>query len=128
MRLEVARPVAQGGALPACHPMEPELFLEDARKRLIRMDGLVGVMDFERLRMNLVHRNMDVLVLLFTVADRDVLVFLESRRPYRAAHDVLQLGGCQAPVLWTERDDEMLGPISLGSLGVMIIESERDVR
>ena len=112
MRLEVARLVAESGALRAVHPMEPELFLEDARKRLIRMDGLVGVMDFERLRMNLVHRNMDVLVLLFAVADRDVLVFLEPRRPHGPANDVLKLRRRQAPVLRVKRDDEMVGPVS----------------
>jgi len=83
-------------------------------------------MDLQCLRMNLVHRNMDVLVLLFTVSHRDELVFLEPRRPYRAAHDVLQLGGCQAPVLWMERDDEMVGPISLGS-HIALLEQLHDL-
>ena len=80
MRLEVARPVAQSRALRAVDSSESKLFLEDARKRLIGVDGLVGVMDLERLGMNLAHRDMEMLVLLFAVSDRDVLVFLEPRR------------------------------------------------
>jgi hypothetical protein len=56
--------------------VEPKLFFEDARKRLIRMDGFVGVMDLQRLRMNLVHGNVKMLVFLLAVANGDVLVFL----------------------------------------------------
>ena len=114
MRLEVARPVAQSGALGAVDSPESKLFLEDARKRLIGVDGLVRVMDLERLGMNLIHRYMEMLVLLFAVSHRDVLVFLKPRSLDRAAHDVLKLGGRQASILRMERDDEMVGPVFLG--------------
>jgi hypothetical protein len=56
--------------------VEAKLFFEDARKRPIRMDGFVGVMDLQRLWVDLVHGNVKMLGLLLTVADRDVLVFL----------------------------------------------------
>jgi hypothetical protein len=76
MRLEVARSVAVGRTPRSVHFVEAKLFFEDARKRLIRMDGFVWVMDLQRLRMNLVDRNVKMLMLLFTVAHRDILVFL----------------------------------------------------
>ena len=57
-------------------PVKPaELFLEPARKCLIRRDGFVGMMDFECLRMNLVHRDVNMFMLLLAMADGDVLVF-----------------------------------------------------
>ena len=114
MRFKVACLVAMRRAYRSVYSMEPELFFEDVRKRLVGVDGLVGVMDLQRLRVNLVHRNMDVLVLLFTVADRNVLVFSEPRRPHGAANDILELRRAQAPVLWVKRDDEMIRLASLG--------------
>jgi hypothetical protein len=76
MRLEVACFVTVGRTPYSVHPVEPKLFFEDGRKRLIRVDDFVGVMDLERLRMNLVHGNVKMLVFLLAVANRDVLVFL----------------------------------------------------
>ena len=76
MRLEVACFVTVGRTPYSVHPVEPKLFFEDARKRLIRVDGFVGVMDLERLRMDLIHRDVNMLVLLLAVAHGDVLVFL----------------------------------------------------
>jgi len=43
---------------------------------LIRVDGFVRVMDLQRLWMDLVHRDVKMLVLLLAVAHRDVLMFL----------------------------------------------------
>ena len=76
MRLEVAGSVAMRTTSHSVDSVQAELFFEDARKRLIRMNGLVGVVDLERLRMDLVHRHVKMLVLLLTVAHRDVLVLL----------------------------------------------------
>jgi hypothetical protein len=46
-------------------------------------------MDLQRLRMDLVHRHVKMLVLLLAMADRDVLVLSEPRRRYGPAHDIL---------------------------------------
>ncbi len=67
--------------------------LEDGRKRLIGRDGLVGMMDFQRFRMDLVHGDMKMLVLLLAVANGDVLMLAQPRCLYGPANDVFELGG-----------------------------------
>ena len=91
MRLEVARPVALGTTSRSVDAVEPKLLFEDARKRLKCRNGLVGVMDLQRLGMDLVHRHVKMLVLLLAMADRDVLVLSEPRRRHGPANDVLEL-------------------------------------
>ena len=76
MRLEIAGLVAARKTLRSVYLMQPELFLEDARELLIGVDRFVRVMDLQRLRMNLVHRDVKMLVLLLAMAHRNVLVFL----------------------------------------------------
>jgi hypothetical protein len=46
-------------------------------------------MDLQRLRMDLVHRHVKMLVLLLAMADRDVLVLSEPCRSDGPAYDVL---------------------------------------
>ncbi len=76
MRLKIAGFVAQRRTRRSVYPVEPELFFEDARQRLIRRDGLIRMMDLQRLGVDLVHRDVKMLVLLLTMAHRDVLVLL----------------------------------------------------
>ena len=73
-------------------------------------------MDLQRLRMNLVHRDVKMLVLLLAVPYRDVLVFLEPRRAHGAANHLLELRRGQASVLWVKRNDQMVCLASLGPL------------
>ena len=47
-------------------------------------------MDLQRLRMDLVHRHVEMLVLLLAMANRDVLVLSEARRPHGPADDVVE--------------------------------------
>ena len=76
MRLEVSGSVALQRTPRSVDSVQAELFFEDGRKGLIRVDGFVRVMDLQCLRMNLVHRDVKMLVLLLAVAHRDVLVLL----------------------------------------------------
>jgi hypothetical protein len=76
MRLEVARIVILGTTCAPIHPAEVKLLFEGAGNRLKRVNGFVRMVDLERLRMNLVHRHMKMLVLLLAMANRNVLVFL----------------------------------------------------
>ena len=114
MRLEVARPMALGMTSRSVDAVQPKLLFEDARKRLKRRNGLVGVMNLQRLGMNLVHGHVKMLVLLLTMANRDVLVLCEPCRRYRPADDVLQLRWRQASVLGVKRDDQVIGLVALG--------------
>ena len=114
VRLEVAGPVALGTTSRSVDAVEPKLLFEDARKRLKRRNGLVGVMDLQRLGMDLVHRHVKMLVLLLAMADRDVLVLSEPRRLHRPANDVLELRRRQASVLGVKRDDQVIGLVALG--------------
>jgi hypothetical protein len=120
MCLKVAGLVVQRRAERSVYPVQPKLFFEVARQRLIGVDGFVGMMDLQRLRVDLVHGDVKMLMLLLTMADRDVLVPLEPSRPHRPANDILKLPRGQAPVLWVKRNHEMVALLSLGSLGVMI--------
>ena len=83
VRLEVAGPVALGTTSRSVDAVQPKLLFEDARKRLKRADGLIRVMDLQRLRMDLVDRHVKMLVLLLAMANRDVLVLSEPRRRAR---------------------------------------------
>jgi hypothetical protein len=76
MGFEAANSVALRTTSRSVDAVQAELFFEDARKRLIRVDGFVRVMDLQCLRMNLVHRDVKMFVLLLAVAHRDVLMFL----------------------------------------------------
>ena len=81
MRLEFPCSVALAMTPRSVDAVQAKLFFEGARKRLIPVDGFVGVMDLQRLRMNLVHRDVKMLVVLLAVAHGDVLMFLQARRP-----------------------------------------------
>ena len=74
MRFQIPRPVALGLTPATIDSVQSELLLEDARKRLICRDGFVRVMDLERLRMNLVHRDVNMFMLLLAMADGYVLM------------------------------------------------------
>ena len=126
VRLEVARPVTPGTTSRSVDAVEPKVFFEDARKRLKRRNGLVGVMDLQRLRMNLVHRDVKMLVLLLAMANRDVLVLSEARRCHGPANDVLQLWGSEAPVGWVKRNDQVVGLVALRSL-ISLLQQLHDV-
>ena len=113
MRLKIARLVVQRRTRRSVYPVQPKLFFEIARQRLIGVDGFVGVMDLQRLRVDLIHGDVKMLMLLFTMADRDVLVLLEPSGPHRPAHEVLKLLRRQARVFWVKRNHEMVGLLSL---------------
>ena len=81
MRLEVARPMALGMTSRSVDAVQPKLLFEDARERLKRRNGLVGVMNLQRLGMNFVHGHVKMLVLLLAMANRDVLVLCEALPP-----------------------------------------------
>ena len=91
VRLEVAGTVALGTTSRSVDAVELKLLFEDARQRLKRRNGLIGVMDLQRLWMDLVDRHVKMLVLLLAMANRDVLMLYEPRRAHRPADDVLQL-------------------------------------
>ena len=94
-------------------PAKAELFFDGASKPLKHKDGLIGVVDPQRLWMNLVHGHVKMLVLLLAMANRDVLVFLEPGRPHGPADNALEFRRAQAPVLRVKRDDEMVGLVAL---------------
>ena len=89
--------------------MKIELVLELARESHEVLDVFPGVMNLERPWMNLVHRNMDVLVLLVTVTGRDVLVICETSGSDRAAYNVGELAIRKRPILRVERDHHVIG-------------------
>jgi len=126
VRLEVACPVALLAYSRSVDSVQAELFLEHARKYLVRVDGLVGMVDLERLRMNPVHRDVKMLVVLLAVAHGDVLMFLQARRPQGPGNDVSELGGGQASVHWMERDDQVVRLASLRPL-IAVLQQLHDV-
>ena len=63
MGLEVTGSVVLRTTSRSLDAVQAKLFFEDPSKRLIRVDGFVGMMDLQRLRIDLVHRDVNVLVL-----------------------------------------------------------------
>jgi hypothetical protein len=106
--------------------VQPKLFFEVARQRLIGVDGFVGMADLQRLRVDLVHGDVKVLMFLLAMPNRDVLVPLEPSRPHRPAHDILKLFRGQPSVLWVKRDHEVVGLLSLGP-HVALLEQLHDL-
>jgi len=87
------------------YPKPRELFFEDARQRLIRWDGFVGVVDLQRLGVDLVHGEVKMLVFLLTMAHRDVkaevgfwadarTVELVSKSPFAARRSAADAALC----------------------------------
>ncbi len=126
VRLEVSGLVVPGTSYGPVHPVKAKLLFEPAGKGLKRGDGLIRMMDSQRLGMNLVHGHVKMLVLLLAMANRDVLVLSEPRRLHRAADDVLELRRREASVLGVKRDDQVIGLVALGP-HVAFLEQFHDV-
>jgi hypothetical protein len=75
--------------------MEPELLLELACECLELLDVLPRVMNLQRLRMDLAHGDVNVLVLLVAVADCDVVVLAKAGCFDSAMHHTIELSCTQ---------------------------------
>ena len=59
--------------------------------------------------MDLVHRDVNMLVLLIAMPDRDVLMLLQTNGCNRSANDILKFSISEPTIVWVERDHHMVG-------------------
>ena len=75
----------------------------------------------KRLRMDLVDRDVDVLVIGVVVTDCDVLVSAEPQSLHEPFHNLLKLFSFEAPIVGVKRDDEVIRALGPGA-GVLDLD------
>jgi hypothetical protein len=70
---------------------------------------------------DLVDRNVDVLVVRVAVAHGDVLVLGKPQRIHKPVHNLLELLSFEAPILGVKRDDEVIRALAPGA-GVLWLD------